>query len=305
MEQVPALVKCLLKDCIAAILALYPASKRDKPRPMLFPCLHAAARRYPFTRGRDRFYKVLRGPALDDYLDNLPAMQTTRRGFTIHCNPRDLTSDWIKFWGEHERLTESFLLEVLQRGGTFLDVGANVGYFSLLVAHELADLCQVVAFEPNPPIFALLQAGVNASRGAQIVRVVPLALADSAGRLEFVVEAGNTGHSHLAASGEGGSSRTVEVVVLDQWLAQFPPPSRIAAIKLDVEGCEFKALRGMERTLREHRPALVVELIEEHLRAFGDSSSEVHAFLEGIGYSVRDAAVADGNLYLRAPGPAA
>lgn len=269
---------------------------------MFFRCLCAAARHYPLTRGRDRiFHHWVRGGAMEDYLATLPEVQVTRRGFSVHCNSHDLTSDWIKLWGEHERLTETFLLEALGGGGTFLDLGANVGYFSLLIAHELADRCHVIAFEPNPPIFGLLQAGVNASRGASVVRLVPLAISDRTGRLDFVVDPANTGHSHLGTASEGASSRTVEVVILDDWLAQFPPPSRIAAVKLDVEGCELKALRGMERTLREHRPAIVVEVIEGHLRNFGDSSAELKSFLVNLGYSATAAVSADGNLYLPAP----
>lgn len=238
---------------------------------------------------------------MENYLATLPEVQVTRRGFSVHCNPHDLTSDWIKLWGEHERVTETFLLDALGGGGTFLDLGANVGYFSLLIAHELADRCHVIAFEPNPPIFELLQAGAKAARGASVVRTVPLAISDRTGQLDFVVDPANTGHSHLAAAGEGASSRTVEVVILDDWLAEFPPPARIVAVKLDVEGCELKALRGMERMLREHRPALVVEVIEDHLRNFGDSSAELISFLVGLGYPATAAVSADGNLYLPAP----
>lgn len=269
--------------------------------PSAFRLLLWAAHRYPLTRGRDFFFRnFVSGRPLQDHLATLPNPIVTRRGFAVFGNPRDTTSDWIRLWGEHERQTERFLLEALDGGGTFLDLGANVGYFSLLIAHELAGRCQVAAFEPNPPIFKLLQAGARASRGATSIRLVPLAISDRAGRLDFVIDRANTGHSHLAGAGETGASGTVEVVALDEWLTQNPPASRIAALKLDVEGCELKALRGMERTLREHRPAIVVEVIEEHMRSFGDSIAALTAFLESLGYPAKAAAPADGNLYLRA-----
>lgn len=273
---------------------------------MLQSCVFAAAQRYPFTRGRDFFFRnFVHGRALEERLAELPNPRRTRRGFPIFCNPHDVTSDWIKLWGEHERVTEQFLLEALGAGGTFLDLGANIGYFSLLIAHELAGRCHVIAFEPNPPIYRLLEAGAGASRGAAALRLVPLAISDRAGRLDFVIDARNTGHSHLAGVHESGATQQVGVVVLDEWLAQNPPPARIAAVKLDVEGCELKALRGMERTLRTHRPALVIEIIEEHLREFGDSDAAVRAFLDGIGYVTAEAHAADGNLYLRPPAPPA
>lgn len=268
---------------------------------MIFPLILAMARRYPFTRGRMRFFlDVVQRGAIEERLAALPAAQRTRRGFEIHCNPHDFTSDWIKLWGEHERLTERFLLDAMKGGGTFLDLGANIGYFSLLIAHEFGERCGVIAFEPNPPIYELLVAGAAASRRVNALRLVPLAISDQPGELSFVVDARNTGHSHLAAPGEPGAARSVPVVVLDDWLAQNPPASPVRAVKLDVEGCELKALRGMARLLREQRPALVVEVIDEHLRQFGDTRAALEHFLSDVGYREPWAAE-DGNLYFRSP----
>ncbi len=286
-----------------------PRRKRDFPARRAHPLitlLHPllfVTRRYPFTRGRDFFFRnfVLRR-GLSERLARLPNPQRTRRGFPIFCNPRDTTSDWIKLWGEHERRTERFLLDAMKGGGTFLDLGANIGYFSLLIAHEYGARCHSIAFEPNPPIFRLLAEGVRVSRHAGALAAVPLAISDRGGRLDFVVDPENTGHSHLATAGEAGAKESVEVVVLDEWLAANPPPSRIAAIKLDVEGCELNALRGMERMLREHRPAIVVEVIEDHLRAFGASIAAVAEFLKGLGYDPANTPSEDGNFYLRPPG---
>ncbi len=270
---------------------------------ILLRLLLMLTRRYPLTRGRDFFFRnFVNRRALQKRLAALPNPRVTRRGFPVFCNPSDTTSDWISLWGEHERTTERFLLEVLSRGGTFLDVGANVGYFSLLVAHECASRCHIVAFEPNPPIFQLLKAGARASRGAEMIRTEQLAVSDRPGRLDFVVDAENTGHSHLASPGETGASEAVEVVMLDEWLDANPPPTRISAIKIDVEGCELNALRGMERMLREHRPSMVIEVIEEHLRAFGASVEGTKMFLKSLGYDLDNARSQDGNLYLGPPG---
>jgi len=266
--------------------------------------LVAVTRRYPLNRGRDFFFRnFVRGCPLQAKLATLPNPQLTRRGFPVFCNSQDVTSDWIKLWGEHERITEEFLMASLANGGTFLDLGANIGYFSLLVGHEYGDRCRVVAFEPNPPIFALLQAGVERSRGAKIIQTVSAAVSDQAGQLEFMVDGENTGHSHLTGNAEKGQGVTVDVVTLDGWLSQHPLPARITAIKLDVEGCELRALRGMEQTLRQHRPALVVEVVDEHLRNYGGSRSDLFGFLEQVGYATNRGILADQNLYLSAPAP--
>ena len=254
------------------------------------------ARCYPFVRGRDFFFRhFVRGKPLQQQLARRANPVMTRRGFGIFCNGFDYTSDWIKVWGEHETVTEKFLLRHLRDGGAFLDVGANIGYFSLLVAHEFAGKSPVTAFEPNPGICALLREGAGCSRGRAAIQIVEAAVSDAAGELELVVESGNTGHAFLGAKEAGSVS--VAVVKLDDWLERHPPSQRIAAIKLDVEGCEMKALRGMEATLRKHRPALTVEIIDSHLQMFGSSRGEVIAFLEALGY-VEEMASRDDNLYL-------
>jgi len=258
--------------------------------------LLALTRRYPLVRGRDFFFRrFVKGKPLQTRLAKCANPVRTRRGFGIFCNSFDYTSDWIKVWGEHETVTEKFLLRHLRRGGAFLDVGANIGYFSLLVGHEFGGRCPVTAFEPNPKICALLRRGAECNRGSAAIEIVEAAVSDAAGELGLVVDGENTGHAFLGTDGTG--SARVAVVKLDDWLAQHPPRGRIAAIKLDVEGCELNALRGMESTLREHRPALVVEVIEGHLRQFGASVAEVWAFLHSLGYAA-EMTSRDDNLYL-------
>ncbi len=253
-------------------------------------------RRYPLVRGRDFFYRnFVRGKPLQSRLARCGNPVPTRCGFGIFCNGFDYTSDWIKVWGEHETVTEKFLLRHLRGGGAFLDVGANIGYFSLLVAHEFAGRCPVTAFEPNPKICGLLRSSAGCNRGKSAIEIVEAAVSDAAGELELIVDGENTGHAFLGAKGTGNVR--VAVVKLDDWLAQHPPRARIAAIKLDVEGCELNALRGMEATLREHRPALVVEVIEAHLEQFGASVAEVTAFLKSLGYA-EETPSRDDNLYL-------
>ena len=262
---------------------------------LLLTLLLSLARRYPLVRGRDFFFRhFVRGKPLQAQLAQLPNPSVTRRGFSIYCNPSDYTSDWIKFWGEHETITETFLLRHLRHGGAFLDVGANVGYFSLLAAHVFREKCHVTAFEPNPSIAALLRQSVEKNSGQNRIRVIEAAVSDAPGELQLVIDRDNTGHSFLGAT--AGSGPRVAVIRIDDWLQSNPPPERITAIKLDVEGCELNALRGMEATLRTHRPALVVEVIDHHLRQFGASRDELLTFVKNLGF-VEEMTSRDDNLY--------
>ena len=83
-------------------------------------------------------------------------------------------------------------------------------------------------------------------------------------------------------------------VTLDE-LLPIETRAQLRLIKMDIEGVEVLALRGMERFLREVRPCLVVEAYDERLKLFGTTLAEMRAFIEGLGY--RESRPWDGNVY--------
>src|SRR5438067_52775 len=102
---------------------------------LFFGSILRLTKHYPLTRGRDFFFRnFVAGKSFARFLDEIPNPIRTRRGFPLFCNTADYLSHWLKVWGEYESGTEAFLLDHMRGGGTFLDVGANMGYFSLLIA---------------------------------------------------------------------------------------------------------------------------------------------------------------------------
>jgi FkbM family methyltransferase len=146
--------------------------------------------------------------------------------------------------------------ELMRRGGTAVDVGANQGFFAYALS-ELAD--RVVAFEPNPD-YALF-ARVMLRGRAEVHR---LALADRPGRAAFRVPIDHDGTVlHLAGSLKGTHgqfprerSYQVEVRTLDSFRL-----SDVRFIKVDVEGSEREVLDGGAATIARDRPALLLELL--------------------------------------------
>jgi FkbM family methyltransferase len=146
--------------------------------------------------------------------------------------------------------------ELMRRGGTAVDVGANQGFFAYALS-ELAD--RVVAFEPNPD-YALF-ARVMLRGRAEVHR---LALADKPGRAAFRVPIDHDGTVlHLAGSLKGTHGQfprertyTVEVRTLDSFRL-----SDVRFIKVDVEGSEREVLDGGTATIARDRPALLLELL--------------------------------------------
>lgn len=145
------------------------------------------------------------------------------------------------------------LRTALGPGDVFVDIGANIGYYTLLAASLVGHGGRVYAFEPEPITFQSLQRNVALDAAREVVTLVNLALSNQAGEFDFYRTYG-TAHS-LIGETEGDnryrSTTRVEVARLDDWVARgHLDRSRIGLIKIDVEGEEPRTLEGMLETLR-------------------------------------------------------
>ena len=175
--------------------------------------------------------------------------------------------------GSYEPEQTRLFEEHVRPGHTVLDVGAHVGYYTVLSAVLAGERGAVWAFEPNPVNAAFLRRHAEIN-GLANVRVTEAAVSDANGSARFGFGSGS-GTGHLAADG------TVEVrtVRLDDFCSEHGiAPS---AVKIDVEGAEGAVLEGARDTLARHRPVL---FLSTH-------GAEVHRacldFLEGAGYACR------------------
>jgi FkbM family methyltransferase len=241
------------------------------------------AHRNPVKRGRWPLLDALNcDPQCRSWLAGLENPTWTRRGFRLFTIPGDLTSDFIKLHGQHEAGTEEFILDHLEPGSTFLDIGANIGYFSLLAA--IAGGAKCVAFEPQGPVADLLARSAELNGVSGSVRVERLALSDAPASMRMTSCPGNTGHAQLAGpGGEGAQERLVPVVALDEWL-RSNPVGRVSVCKIDTEGTELRVLRGMPDLLARDAPAMVIEVIDDFLGQYGSSGPQVLDLLGSIGY---------------------
>lgn len=174
----------------------------------------------------------------------------------------------VTVWGRYERDELELLLDALRAQGLLaadglcLDIGANIGNHALCFAPHFA---QVLAFEPNPRTFALLQ--LNATL-APNVRAFNIGLSDAAGTATLSVPADNIGMATLQPGAPGAA-----VACTLQRLDELPglEGRRVALLKIDVEGHEAAALRGALETLRRDHPVVVFEQLAEDIDAQGSS----------------------------------
>jgi FkbM family methyltransferase len=159
-----------------------------------------------------------------------------------------------------------------------IDIGANIGIFTLRFARWVRDGGRVIAVEPETENFASLQRRVLAAGMNGRVLAVQAIAADKAGILRLEINPNHPGDHKIAPAGI-----PVQAVTLDGLLAsQDDPP--VSLLKIDVQGAELRVLRGAAALLARCRPALFVEIDDSALREQGSSAAELFDFLAAFGY---------------------
>uniref|UniRef100_A0A7V6A645 FkbM family methyltransferase n=1 Tax=Desulfobacca acetoxidans TaxID=60893 RepID=A0A7V6A645_9BACT len=239
-------------------------------------------RRFPLRDGKEFFYQHCH-----QRLAPPQGGVTLRlaRGFTLHLDLADPVQRRLFFFGDYDERREADLISrVLDKGEVFWDVGANLGYFTLLAATRLKNTGQVVAFEPGPSAYACLTGNLSRNPFANIL-AFPVAASDQEGDALLYSMAGlPDGRANLFQPGAGQTESTpVRTVTLDGWREQ----QKLAEpdfIKMDVEGAELAALTGARETLTAGDPLLLVEMKEAIFQSLGTERAAIEDFLSPLGY---------------------
>jgi FkbM family methyltransferase len=189
--------------------------------------------------------------------------------------------------GDHETAEHRFLRSLDLTHKTVYEVGAFQGILTLFFSSRAKD---VIAYEPNPPSYNRVMQNLRLN-GRDNVRVRNLAVGETPGSITLLSDplmpGGTSGDPTVAGQIKGSSTATavqVPVVTLDQDIAaaQLPPPE---LIKIDIEGMELPALKGMAGTLRRHHPDLYMEM---HGATMAHKDANVRAIVEfvlSLGYT--------------------
>jgi FkbM family methyltransferase len=188
-----------------------------------------------------------------------------------------------------EEETRAFLKAFLRPGDIFFDVGANVGFFTLIAARHVGALGKVHAFEPVRKTHARLIENVRLN-GLTNVAGHCVAFSDTIGQATITVAGeGFDAWNSLGKPYMGGvvGTEVVATTTLDEFVERHSLMGRISAIKIDVEGWENRVLIGANRTLSGHdAPLLIVEFTERAARLAGSSCNELHRALNALGYEI-------------------
>lgn len=195
----------------------------------------------------------------------------------------------LYFYGVHEQEVTSLVTHLARAGQTWLDVGGNIGYFSVLLSSLVGPSGQVHVFEPNPIVAGYIQRSAHLNKAENIHLNQAAVSSDSGDEITLYVPVdanaadGGSGRSSLIPQSDIVRKREVRVpmVALDDYIEQ--KQLVVDFIKIDVEGFEIEAFKGMSKTLTTHPPKVIVCEVSHRPECLA-SPEELIAYVSQFGY---------------------
>lgn len=221
--------------------------------PQLIHALAWATRRF-HPKGTDRLVRKIHPPGNDRPIRSVVDYDD---GLLMHVDTFSFCEWYIYFYGAFRPEISKLLNRMLRPGHVAIDIGANIGMHSVIMANRVGPSGRVIAFEPDPHPYGRLLANLRLN-GFDFVETHQAALsARSERRLMYGHDEaiGNFANASFYAANVGKDTPTMEVEVLslDDFLANDPPP-RLDAIKLLAQGEEWNILQGGRATIQKYRP---------------------------------------------------
>jgi len=222
----------------------------------------------------------------------VPAAEVTtelrRYGLKLSYDPNSYIGRYIYYRGLFEEQVLRAIERALRPGGSFIDIGANIGQHTVVAAHCVGAGGQVIAFEPQALVRERLLHNVALNNQQGVVQVHGCALGrERAPGYIFTLNDNNDGQSSLQPVTHAEPREAVKIETLDGMDLGIDA-RRGCVIKIDVEGGEIDVLDGATDFIRSVRPqALFVECADRHLQRFGHSGLDVQQWLRDHNYDVQ------------------
>jgi len=251
---------------------------RRRPHASALRLVRLYTRYSPVARGKSRIAAIARRwfgtPSI--------GIVRARDGRRFEADLSSGMCDTLFFQGEYEPAVTRAVEQVVAPGDICVDIGANFGWYTTLLARLAGPTGHVHAFEPVPDVFAWLERNVALSRGGAPVHLVRAALGDGSQDevTLYLFEQMTLGHTSLLP-GRHTPSRvvTAPLMTLDNYLAEAQV-GPVSFIKADVEGAELAMLAGADRVLAQRvAPIWVIEMARETSEKFGYRPDAIIAHL--------------------------
>lgn len=192
--------------------------------------------------------------------------------------------------GDYENIETAFVRRQVAKGMAVVDIGANLGWFTIQLALLVGADGRVDAFEPRSDLFDLLTKTIAENRFTNVTTYnFALGSQDCRGQVIWSLDDANPGGTHLVAADlamPGTITQPIDVKTLDSCVNH-----RVDFIKIDAEGSEFLVFKGAQRILTQDRPIILSEINPSNLmRTSGVSAAEFGVFAGEVGYCLYEIA---------------
>lgn len=199
-----------------------------------------------------------------------------------------IDSLYLSVYNDWDDFATTLLEKEIKKGSIVLDLGANIGFYTLVLARLVGEKGKVYAFEADSTNFEILKKNVEANRYNNII-LVNKAVLDKNDKIKFYVDERNTAGNSVYG-GDKTEYKEIEAIKLDDY---FNKNRKIDFVKIDIEGSEFRAMKGMSKLLKENKKIkLMTEFYPKLLNGIGEENNllpvDYLEFLRNLGFELYD-----------------
>lgn len=223
------------------------------------------------------------------YLKYEKFQKTKIFGNTMYLTKPSLVSREIVRFGVHEKGITDYVFSTIKKGDFVVDLGANIGYYTLIFAKLVGQEGQVVSFEPEISNFKILQKNIRKNHYNN-TKIENSAVSNKNEKTKLYLSKMGTGTHRLfeAPIIDNGVTQIVNVTTLDDYLKNNGMMQNISLIKMDIEGSEFNALQGMETILKTSKELkIIMEYAPFALKEAQTDPKELIDYLDSFGFSFK------------------
>ena len=179
----------------------------------------------------------------------------------------------------YDKFEVECLKQIIKKGDIVVDLGANIGYYTLILAQLVGKSGHVYSFEPDPSNFEILSKNVKENKHEHVT-LVQKAISDKNSKIKLYVSKRNLASHRIFDAEDKRESIEVDVTTLDEYFKKFKKP--IKFIKMDVEGAEGATILGASKIIEDSKNLVIMmEYFPKWIKKFGDVPEEILKSLVG------------------------